>query len=185
MASEVSICNRALQKLGAARITSLTDNSVNARACNNAYFDVRDATLRSHTWAFSVKRAVLASSTTAPAHTFDYAYPLPSDCLRLLSPDLNDVDWQIEDNCILTNIEGCEIRYVSRVEDPNKMDSLFREVVASALAMEMCEELTQSSQKMQLLMERHKELLKEARRNNAFERRSEKPKEGSWITVRT
>lgn len=184
MASEVSICNRALQKLGAARITSLADNSVNARACNNAYYDVRDAALRSHTWAFSIKRAVLASSTTAPAHTYSLAYPLPSDCLRLLSPDLNDVDWQIEDNSILTNVEGCEIRYVSRVEDPNKMDSLFREVLACKLAMEMCEELTQSSQKMQLLMEQHKELLKEARRNNAFERRSETPKQGSWLTVR-
>ena len=56
MASEVDICNRALSKLGAARITSLTEDSVNARACNAMYESVRDAELRAHPWNFAMKR---------------------------------------------------------------------------------------------------------------------------------
>lgn len=184
MASEVSICNRALQKLGAARITSLSDNSVNARACNAAYSDVRDAVLRSHPWQFAIKRASLASSTTAPAHTYTYAFPLPSDCLRLLPPDYDDVDWQIEGNAILTNDTTCEIRYLAQITDPNAMDPMFREVLSCRLALEMCEELTQSNSKLEGIMAQLKLATTEARRNNAFERRSETPQTDSWILAR-
>ena len=48
MASVVQICNSALNQLGAASITSLTDNSKNARLCNERYATVRDAVFRSH-----------------------------------------------------------------------------------------------------------------------------------------
>lgn len=184
MASEVSICNRALQKLGANRITSLTDASPNARACNNAYAEVRDAELRAHPWAFSIKRATLASSTTPPAFKYGNAIPLPTDCLRLLPPDDYDNDWVVESGNILTNATTANVRYISQVVDPNLMDPTFREALACRLAMEMCEELTQSNTKLQGIMEQYKMALREARRNNAFERRSQEPREDSWITVR-
>jgi hypothetical protein len=50
MASEVSICNRALAMLGANTITSLQDGSTEANVCNAVYADARDAVLRSHPW---------------------------------------------------------------------------------------------------------------------------------------
>ena len=46
MASVVQISNRALQKLGAKSIVSLTEDSVNARAANLCYEDLRRAELR-------------------------------------------------------------------------------------------------------------------------------------------
>lgn len=195
MASEVSICNRALQKLGAARITALADASVNARACNAAYTEVRDAVLRAHAWRFAIKRAILAPSATAPVHTYSYALPMPADCLRLLSVSESDptgyidqvgeyVEWQVEGDSVLSNSNIAYIRYVAQVADPNQMDSLFREVLACRLALEMCEELTQSNSKLQGINEQLKMALTDARRNNAFERRSETPRTDSWILAR-
>jgi hypothetical protein len=62
--SVVEICNRALQKLGAARITSLTQDTPNARSCNVAYNVLRKAELRSHPWSFAIKRAELAADAS-------------------------------------------------------------------------------------------------------------------------
>ena len=45
MTSVVGICNLALTKLGAARITSLTDDTKQARALNAIYEATRDAEL--------------------------------------------------------------------------------------------------------------------------------------------
>lgn len=185
MASEVGICNRALQKLGADRITSLTQDSRNARSCNALYESLRDAELRAHPWSFAVTRTTLAPDATAPEFDYDYAFSVPSDCLRVLKSNDPYLDWQFESNKILTN-EGDTIyvRYIKRVEDPNAFDSLFIEALASRLAMELCEELTQSNQKAQLIRDDYKNTIREARRNNAIERLSDEPPEDTWVLAR-
>lgn len=188
MASIVGICNRALQKLGAERIIALTQDSVPARAANAAFETVRDAELRAHSWSFAIKRASLAS-TTAPAFGYSYAFQLPSDCLRLLPPDHNEgtymQDWKLEGRLILTNDTApLQIRYVARITDPNQYDTLFNESLACKLAMEMCEELTQSNSKKQLIAEEYKAAIREARRINAFENVPAEQQTDSWITAR-
>jgi hypothetical protein len=50
MASDVAICNTALNRLGANTITSFTENSKEARLCNAEYEGIRDQVLRSHPW---------------------------------------------------------------------------------------------------------------------------------------
>ena len=92
MASVVDICNRALQKLGAESITSLTQNTENARACNSCFEFLRDAELRAHPWNFAIKRAQLAADLTPPEFGYDLRYQLPSDYLRLLPSDSFDVN---------------------------------------------------------------------------------------------
>ena len=87
MASVVDLCNRALDLLGAANITSLTENSKEARLCNGNFDDVRDAVLRSHPWNIAITRRALARDTDTPAFGFSFQYSLPTDpfCLRVLS----------------------------------------------------------------------------------------------------
>lgn len=189
MASEVEICNRALQKLGAKRITSLTEDSVNARSCNVAYNVVRDAELRAHPWSFAVRRAELAADVTAPLFGKQNAFPLPSDFLRLLPPDpelnLNNIDWQIEGRSILTNDSApLQIRYVAKITDPNTMDPTFREALSARLAWELCEELTQSNQKKGDARTDYTLAIREARRCGAIENIAAKPPEDEWVTVR-
>lgn len=189
MASEVEICNRALQKLGVKRITSLTEDSKNARSCNVAYSVVRDAELRSHPWNFAIARAELAADATDPDWGRAKAYTLPSDFLRLL-PDytednLNSKDWQIEGRKIYSDdSDPIYIRYIYRVTDPNEMDALFREALATKLAFELCEEITQSNTKKSELKDDYKEIISEARKANAFENVAQESPEDTWSTVR-
>lgn len=189
MASVVEICNRALQKLGAKRIVSLTDDSTNARACNVAYEAVRDAELRSHPWNFAVKRASLAADSVSPAFGPAYAYTLPSDYLGLRENDEAnnslDNDWEIEGLKILTDDTApLDIRYTYRVTDPNIMDPLFREALATSMAIELCEEITQSNTKKTELKDDYQQIIRKARRANAIERRAQVPPEDTWVTVR-
>jgi hypothetical protein len=189
MASEVEICNRALQKLGAKRITSLNQDSVNARACNVAYEPVRDKLLRSHNWNFSISRAELAADSSAPSWGRANSFPLPSDYVRLAPkyPEdiTNNLDWVIEGKSILTDDSApIQIRYISQVTDPNQMDPLFREALSALLAFEICEEVTQSSSKKEALRQDLKETMGEAKKANAFEVVPALPPEDTYITCR-
>lgn len=190
MSDVVQICNRALQRLGAKRITSLTQDTPNARSCNFAYPPVRDAELRAHTWNSAVKRAQLAEDSTTPLFGKTARYALPSDFIRLLplDPEQNEntIDYQIEAGYIYTNYSSpLNIRYIYRLTDVNLMDSLMREALSVRLALELCEEVTQSNTKKELLNTDYKMLIREARRVNAIERVAQQPPEDTWITIRT
>ncbi len=185
MASEVSICNEALQELGGSRIVSLTQDSVEARACNAIYAETRDQLLRRYAWSFAKTRAQLAASATEPAFEFDNAYPLPSDCLRVLLPQDADCDWTIEGRQILTNWGApLEVVYLRQITDPNTMDVLFRRALAGELAMKLAEPLTQSNSKWEKAKLIRDEAVAEAKRTNAIEKLPVEPREDTWITAR-
>lgn len=190
MATKAEIANRALQLLGAKRITALSENSRNARAANAAYEPVKLAELRKHTWCFATTREQLAADTEEPLFTKGNAFPLPSDFVRLLPPDpednMNDLDWVIEGRRIITNDSApLEIRYIYDVTDPNEMDALFREAFAAKLAEAMCEEITQSNTKLASANAAYKDAISEAKKANAIEKPSEEPPADTWITCRS
>ncbi len=190
MASDVGICNRALQKLGARRITSLGQDHVNARACNIAFEPVRDALLREHPWNFAIKLASLAVAGTDPIFGRNRSFQLPTDYLRLLSkfPEDNDNthDWQIQGKKIHTDDSApLEVRYIAQITDPNEMDALFREALATDLALEMCEELTQSNTKKAALVVQRKVVIGRAKKTNAIENVAAVPFKDEWESVRS
>lgn len=189
MASVVSICNRALQKLGANRIQAISDDTKSAKACNTVYEPVRDSLLRAHAWGFSIARASLAAESPAPTWGRANSFPLPADCLRILPPYPEDnystIDRVIEGRKILTDESSpLYLRYVKKVTDPSEMDAIFCELLSTRMAFEMCEELTQSNSKKEALRTDVKEILGEARRINAFENPSGDLPEDDWITAR-
>jgi len=176
--------------MGAKRIVSLSENSRNARSMNVAYTSVRDDLLRSHPWSCAIKRVQLAADPAEPDFTFARKFELPSDWLRMLPRDpsvnYNDTDWTIEERWVLTNDSApLEIRYIFRLVDPTKMDSSFREALSARLAVETCEEITQSNTKYQLLASWYKNAIASARRTNAIEKFvPAQPTDDTWITAR-
>lgn len=183
MASEVSICNRALQRLGSDRISALDEDSKNGRACNAAYESLRDAAIRSHPWSFAISRAALAADSDAPVgdDAPDLQYTWPTDALRILLPKDYTLDWIVEGRKILTNWTApLYIRYIAKIKDVNTMDPLFREFLAKSIAHELCEEITGSNTKQAKISEEMKELLMEARRVNAIEKIAVESPPGSW-----
>lgn len=202
MASSVEIANRALTKLGEARILSLSDDTKAARTINSMFDIVRDAELRRNNWNFAVKRDALAASSTDPAWGFDNAFPLPADFLRLLDIDgawraVGLVDYSAYDNgifrienvggskCIVTDLAApLSIRYTAKVTDPALMDSAFVEAFACRLAMEACETLTQSNAKRQLAMQEYIDSINSAIAANAVENPPSALADDSWIMSR-
>ena len=66
MADVTGLCNSALAKIGAARITALDEGSKNANLCAELYERSRDDLLRAHSWNFATARAKLAKKGAAP-----------------------------------------------------------------------------------------------------------------------
>jgi len=163
MASTVDICNGALNQLGATTILSLTEDSKNARLCNQRYTQVRDSVFRSHPWNCLQKRIELAADTTAPAWGFSYAYTLPSDCLRLLRILDYDSNYKVEGRKILSNTSSMKILYVARVTDPNEYDELLRETLSAALGADIAFGITSNNQTSQNMYQLFQEKLRDAR----------------------
>ena len=169
MASVVQICNSALNQLGASSITALTDNSKNARLCNERYSTVRDAVFRSHPWNCLVKRQTLAADTATPDWGFTYQFTLPADCLRVLGIDSYNSDHKIEGRKVLISSSAVKLIYISQVTDPNEMDVLLRETISAGLASDMSYAITANLQTAKLFNEKYILKLSEARHTNASE----------------
>lgn len=195
MASVIQVANRALTKLGAARITSLDDDVKAARAIKSMFEDVRDDEIRAYRWSFALKRASLPALVSAPAFGYLYQYQLPSDFLKLDMVDdryppvsmdnyINEefLDWVLEGGMILTDVAApLKLRYLARVEDPNLWDVNFRESMACRLAAELAEDLTQSNQKRQLAAQEYKQAIVRAVKSNAIERIPVPLGDTNWI----
>ena len=185
MASVVSICNSALNQLGAASITALTDNSKNARLCNERYETVRDAVFRSHPWNCLIKRQQLAQDTATPAYGFSYQFSLPSDALRLLGIDAYNSDHKVEGRKILCNEKSIKISYISQVTDPNEMDVLLRETISAGIAADIAYAITANLQVSKLMQEKYQYKLSEARHTDASEGYNVDPNNGQVDQILT
>ena len=134
--SWTSLCNMALTKLGAKTISNIdTDTTANAVKCRALYETIRDSLLRSFTWTFAIERAELAQLAETPEYEYDYCYSLPTApyCLRILEMETDD-NFEIEGRILLTNGKECKVKYLARVTNPIKLDSLFVILYVDALA---------------------------------------------------
>lgn len=163
ISSVTDICNIALGHLGEARITSLEEDSVAARACSLHYAAARDEVLRSHRWNFAAKRAVLSRLAAAPAFGWQWQYELPVDCLRVLEVNDSEVgdvisdEYLVEGRALLTNAGEVRLVYLRRIENVALFDVLFVKALALRLAMELSETIrgtTAKTAELQALYER-------------------------------
>ena len=176
MASIVEICNSGLSMLGASTIASLTEDSKNARLCNQRFEPVRDAVFRNHSWNCLMKRASIAEDSVAPTWGWTKSYTLPSDCLRVMKLESDDpvlsseIEHKLEGRKIVTN-EGSPLKilYIARITDPNEYDVLLQEVLATRLAAELAYAITASTSLSQIMMAAYQDKLREARHADATE----------------
>jgi len=176
MASVVNMCNSALNLLGASTIANLTDDTKNARLCNQRYEPVRNRVFRSHAWNCLHKRLQLAQNSTAPVVEYDHAYALPSDCLRVLkihngSTDsiASALDYKLEGRNIVTDIDTVFLIYIALDTDPNNYDTYLRESISHQLAADLAYAITNNATLANQYMTRADERLREARFIDATE----------------
>lgn len=169
--SIISICNLALQKLGAQRIVSLEDATKNAHLCEGFYDQAVDETLRAHPWNCAIYRKELAAEEETPAFGWAYRYALPSNpyCLRVLQMQETDYEFVIEGRFLLTDEGTCKIVYVKRIVDPNEFDALLVEAIAARLATKLAYPVTQSVSLEDKMTKNFISILSEARSVDAQE----------------
>jgi len=197
MPSVVDICNESLDLLGAATITSLTQNSKEARLCNRNFELVRDAVLRAHPWNVAVTRASLPQDAATPPFGFLYQYTLPTQpyCLRVLSfwdSNVNNeqaaydsnVMYKIEGRKILSNENACNIIYIGRVEDTEQYDSLLSSAMAHRLGAEIAYAVTGSSTIAQTMNALYEQRLRDAKSIDAMEGYPEQPQADTYTNIR-
>lgn len=180
MVKDLDIVNLALMKVGSEPIRSFDDDLKEARLAKSFYSMVRDSELASYKWAFAVARAEIAPEPDKPTFGFKSFYQLPSDFLRLEKVvdaqyhyDMRSYQTKSEDiyliegNKILTNIgPTLRIIYTRRVSDASNFPPTFVTALADRLAMTLCESLTQSNSKIEMLAAQYKEDIRAAKRNN-------------------
>ena len=176
MASVVNICNSALNLIGASTISALTEDTKNARLCNQRYEPVRNRVFRSHNWNCLIKRVQLAANSTDPVMEYDKSYALPSDCLRVLKIHngttdsiASNLDYKIEGKNIVTDQTTVYIVYIALDTDPNNYDVYLREAISHQLAADLAYAITNNATLSNNYMARADERLREARFIDATE----------------
>ena len=176
MASIVDIANNALNILGASTISSLTEDTKNARICNQRFENVRNRVFRGHPWNCLIKRVQLAQNSTAPVIEYTYAYALPSDFLRCLKIHngttdsvASNLDFKVEGKNIVTDEATVYLVYIAKDTDPNNYDSYLYEVLGYQLAADIAYGITNNASLAKNLLVDADEKLRESRFVDATE----------------
>lgn len=175
MASLVSIANLALTVLGADRITSLADNSENARRITAIYDACLEDVLRAHPWNFAIIRQQLSLLSTTPVFGYQYEFQLPGDCLRVIevSDGTNLIeDFTIEGRKLLSSKDSVSIKYIGNITDPNQYTSQFIFVFSSRLASEIAYAVTNNKSTAELALQTYMQRLQNAKETDAQESNS-------------
>lgn len=171
--SVIEICNNALNDLGEEAIASLSDNTKAARLCNQRWPAVRDAVLRAHPWNCALAQAELAASASAAGWRHSNAFPLPTDCLRVLAVCAGGADlraWEVQAGCIHCDEAGpLQVQYVRRIDDPRLFDPLLCEALTARLSATLAYPVTASTSLAQAFWSAYADKLREARGVDARE----------------
>lgn len=198
MPSRVDIVNHALTKLGEERIIALSDEVAAARHASAVFDLVLEGELQANSWAFSMRRASLAASATAPVWGYDFAYPVPANFIHLFYVDGQEENagrsefvgswdpvYRVEGRQIVTNLAGpLKIIYTAMIEDPNEWDPGFRNAFAIKLAEVLCDPVTQNTTKKQLLEREYASQIALSKQRTAIQNPPTQPRDGTWLQAR-
>lgn len=183
--SKVSICNLALTKLGADRITSLDDNVKAAKVLNEVYDEVLESVLTDHSWSFALKRVALTLLDYTPIFEYTLAYQKPTDCLKIIGTDDSVAKFKLENERILSNTADLKILYIFRQEDSGTYFMKFVEALATKLASYIAYNIVASrTLAVDLLKEYKTVMLPEAIASDSQNSSPTEPMQDEWINGR-
>jgi len=150
------ICNLALSHIGdTVTITSLADDTTEAKELSKVYDICRDSVLRSFAWPFATKKIqlTLAAGETDPDYTYVYLMPTDYlDTIRLFQASASNAglftfDYKLlsaADNSLrlLCNVQAAYLEYVAKITDPTVYPADFIEALSYKLAAEVAMSLT-------------------------------------------
>lgn len=199
--TDIEICNLALRKFGQTTISSLAENSQQARDCKLFYHPTRKKLLRCANWSFARKRArlnrVLLAANDISKYRFNYA--LPPKCLYIRSIYIEtreggqwiDFDKKFLGKEIFTDSQNrkllsCEleralIEYTADIDDPTIFDDEFVSAFVLKLADELCYALSGKMDKNAELFQRAQKDLSEAVASTLNEEAHDEPQRSKYL----
>jgi hypothetical protein len=145
MATEIQIANMALNFLGVDQISSLEDNTKTARIVKNVFDTARDAVLQEHDWNFAITRANLAIIAGAPAFEYSFQHQLPTDLLKIVELFPKTLEYQVEEDRLLSHSQVVQLRYVKKVTNSSLYTPMFAQALAMKIAALLAYPLTNST----------------------------------------
>lgn len=137
MTAEVDICNIGLGWIGGNLITDFENDSIEAILCKANYELLRDAVQEEIEWSFCIKRAILTPIQAEPVYGGGKLMLQPSDSLRILEVNQNEIEWTKEGDYILCNEDSIEVRYIARITDPTRFSPTFIQALANRIASDL------------------------------------------------
>jgi len=197
MIVDVDICNKALKYVGADSISSLDDNTANARECKASYDPARDSVLTDFPWEFAtfiVQPTLIASETLVG---WSYLYALPAKCLavrKLFIDDSSTNPDPIEHRecispstlrrAVAVNFEDPYLEYTHQITDPKLWSTKFADTLALRIAAEIGVRVTGRKEEAAEAANRYSNMVSEAKRLDAASANIKKTKTSSYENAR-
>ncbi|MCK4782568.1 MAG: hypothetical protein KAV87_02375 [Desulfobacteraceae bacterium] len=135
--NETDIANIAIRDVGATEITDIDDDTGKVAATVRTYWDaVVDECLRAYKWTFAKKVVALAAEDeyVNVDGRYQYSYAKPADYIRMVRINVENTNFAIRGNSLLTDISPCIIEYVYRHNNAILWPSYFYMALAAHLA---------------------------------------------------
>ncbi len=153
--SAISLCSKALIKLGAHPIVSFNENTAEAEVALQLYLSVRNALLSAYPWRFATAQVKLSRLADNPTADYAYAYQLPVDFLRALSAGVHNkgrgLNYRICENTLQCNVNDVVLTYIYNPGEQN-FPPFFDQLLIDKLASEFCLPLTESTSRCEYLL---------------------------------
>lgn len=167
ISTRIELMNAALVRVGSEPILSEDDDSTRARTVKTEYHLQLEYLTRSHPWRHATAYTSLNQITPKPADVFDFhhVFQLPTDCLRVISTDLDPLaEWtEIEGRRIAANTPAMRVKFIRLVTDVSKFSANFKEALAWLIARNIAPGLSSSTERARLCHEMFDSTLETAR----------------------
>jgi hypothetical protein len=164
--TSLALCSRALLRLGAQPIASLTEGTAEAEVAANLYPGLRDAVLSAHPWSFATGQADLPRLLATPHADFAHAFQLPTDFLRALSAGTagrgRGIAYRLHEDRLHADAQAVTLTYIFR-PDESAFPPFFAAALVARLAAEFCLPLTESASRAEILFRLAEQELRQAR----------------------
>lgn len=142
---------------------------------------------------YPINTGPVTSSSTANAYELPYGFlrkapqsPKAGSNSVLGGPSgLPYLDWDFEGNFLMTReTQPIALRFAADVTDISTMDTMFCEGLACRIALEVCEPITQSTERLRNIAGEYGKHMSEARMVNGIETGATEPAEDDFVTCR-
>ena len=141
-----------------------------AVACARHFAFVRDRLLSMHPWVFA-RRTAAPARLTESAAGWEYAFALPTDCLKVLTVLESGkalMHFEIVDGKLLCNHGTVNVRYTAQITDTAKWGPEFSDAFCASLAGEISAAVIGEPNAAQLMEQRAQLAIQEGYRSGAI-----------------